>query len=103
MSEKRAIFQEVSDNEKPIASKSVGIIEKYSNEKVRNTIQLWLKTLFVLIVLIILVGGLTRLTDSGLSITEWKPITGALPPFSAESWATEFTKYKQIPLGFQFS
>ena len=97
MSEKRAIFQEVSENEKPIASISVGIIEKNSNEKIRNTIQLWLKTLFVLIVLIILVGGLTRLTDSGLSITEWKPITGALPPFSAESWAAEFNKYKQIP------
>ena len=90
MSKKRAIFQEVSDSVKPIASNSIGIIEKNSNEKIRNTIQLWLKTLFVLIVLIILVGGLTRLTDSGLSITEWKPITGALPPFSAESWATEF-------------
>ena len=97
MSKKRAIFQEVSDSEKPIASVSVGIIEKNSNEKIRNTIQLWLKTLFILIVLIILVGGLTRLTDSGLSITEWKPITGALPPFSAESWAAEFSKYQQIP------
>jgi len=97
MSKKRAIFQEVSDSVKPIASNSIGIIEKNSNEKIRNTIQLWLKTLFVLIVLIILVGGLTRLTDSGLSITEWKPITGALPPLSAESWATEFNKYKQIP------
>ena len=97
MSKKRAIFQEVSDSEKPIASNSVGIIEKNSNEKIKNTIQLWLKTLFFLIVLIILVGGLTRLTDSGLSITEWNPITGALPPFSAESWATEFNKYKQIP------
>ena len=97
MSKKRAIFQEVSDSVKPIASNSIGIIEKNSNEKIRNTIQLWLKTLFVLIVLIILVGGLTRLTDSGLSITEWKPITGALPPLSAESWASEFSKYKQIP------
>ena len=97
MSKKRAIFQEVSDSEKPIASNSVGIIEKNSNEKIRNTIQLWLKTLFVFIVLIISVGGLTRLTDSGLSITEWKPITGALPPFLAESWAAEFNKYKQIP------
>ena len=97
MSKKRAIFQEVSDSAKPIAGNSIGIIEKNSNEKIRNTIQLWLKTLFVLIVLIILVGGLTRLTDSGLSITEWKPITGALPPLSAESWATEFNKYKQIP------
>ena len=97
MSKKRAIFQEVSDSAKPTASNSIGIIDKNSNEKIRNTIQLWLKTLFVLIVLIILVGGLTRLTDSGLSITEWKPITGALPPLSAESWATEFNKYKQIP------
>ncbi len=97
MSKKRNIFQEVSDSEKPIASNSVGIIEKNSNEKIKNTIQLWLKTLFFLILLIILVGGLTRLTDSGLSITEWKPITGALPPFSAESWAAEFNKYKQIP------
>ena len=97
MSKKRAIFQEVSDSAKPIAGNSIGIIEKNSNEKIRNTIQLWLKTLFVLIVLIILVGGLTRLTDSGLSITEWKPITGALPPLSAESWGTEFNKYKQIP------
>ena len=97
MSKKRAIFQEVSDSKKPTAISSVGIIEKNSNEKIRNTTRLWLKTLFVLIVLIILVGGLTRLTDSGLSITEWKPITGALPPFSAESWAAEFNKYKQIP------
>ena len=56
-----------------------------------------MKTLFFLILLIILVGGLTRLTDSGLSITEWKPITGALPPLSAENWAAEFNKYKQIP------
>ena len=45
----------------------------------------------------ILVGGLTRLTDSGLSITEWRPITGALPPLSSENWLLEFEKYKQIP------
>jgi len=45
----------------------------------------------------ILVGGLTRLTDSGLSITEWKPITGVLPPLSSENWLLEFEKYKQIP------
>jgi len=97
MSKKRAIFQEFSDNEKPFVSDSVGIIEKSSNDIARSTAQIWLKALFLLIVLIILVGGLTRLTDSGLSITEWKPITGALPPLSAESWASEFSKYKQIP------
>ena len=44
-----------------------------------------------------MVGGLTRLTDSGLSITEWRPVTGALPPMSAEAWDVEFEKYKQIP------
>ena len=45
----------------------------------------------------IVVGGLTRLTDSGLSITEWRPVTGALPPMSAEAWDAEFEKYKAIP------
>ena len=97
MSKKRAIFQEFSDNEKPMSGNSVGLIEKGSSHKIKRITQLWLKSLFFLIVLIILVGGLTRLTDSGLSITEWKPITGALPPFSAESWSSEFDKYKKIP------
>lgn len=45
----------------------------------------------------IVLGGATRLTNSGLSITEWKPITGALPPLSHEAWLAEFEKYKQIP------
>jgi heme a synthase len=45
----------------------------------------------------IAVGGLTRLTDSGLSITEWRPVTGALPPMSAEAWDAEFQKYREIP------
>jgi heme a synthase len=45
----------------------------------------------------IAVGGLTRLTDSGLSITEWRPVTGALPPMSAEAWQAEFEKYREIP------
>jgi cytochrome c oxidase assembly protein subunit 15 len=45
----------------------------------------------------VVVGGATRLTDSGLSITEWKPVTGALPPLSVQGWAEEFAKYKTIP------
>ena len=45
----------------------------------------------------VVVGGITRLTESGLSITEWKPITGALPPLNEASWLSEFEKYKQIP------
>lgn len=51
----------------------------------------------LLVITMIVVGGATRLTNSGLSITEWKPITGALPPLTAADWASEFEKYKQIP------
>jgi cytochrome c oxidase assembly protein subunit 15 len=50
-----------------------------------------------LVALMVIVGGATRLTDSGLSITEWKPITGAIPPLSAGDWQAEFEKYRQIP------
>ena len=51
----------------------------------------------------VVVGGITRLTESGLSITEWKPITGALPPLNEASWLSEFEKYKQIPEYTQIS
>jgi cytochrome c oxidase assembly protein subunit 15 len=57
--------------------------------------------LFALVVLMIAVGGLTRLTDSGLSITEWRPLTGAIPPLSAADWQAEFELYQMIP-EFQF-
>ena len=63
----------------------------------RPAIRIWLMILFFLVVLMIFVGGLTRLTDSGLSITEWRPVTGAVPPLSAADWDAEFEKYKQIP------
>jgi cytochrome c oxidase assembly protein subunit 15 len=53
--------------------------------------------LFALVVVMIAVGGLTRLTDSGLSITEWAPISGAVPPLSQADWQAEFDAYKQIP------
>ena len=45
----------------------------------------------------VLVGGATRLTESGLSITEWQPVMGALPPLSEAQWLTEFHRYQQIP------
>ena len=57
----------------------------------------WLFSVAALVFLMIVVGGITRLTESGLSITEWKPITGALPPLSDADWQTEFLKYQQIP------
>jgi heme a synthase len=57
----------------------------------------WLFVCCALIFLIVVVGGITRLTLSGLSITEWKPVVGILPPLSAADWAAEFAKYKEVP------
>ncbi len=63
----------------------------------RRTITLWLVAVAALVVATLLVGGATRLTESGLSIVEWKPVTGTLPPLSQEAWQIEFEKYKTIP------
>jgi len=60
-------------------------------------ISLWLLVCIFLVAAMIALGGATRLTNSGLSITEWRPITGVLPPLSHEQWLQEFEKYKQIP------
>lgn len=57
----------------------------------------WLLIVAVMVVAIVTVGGITRLTESGLSITEWKPFLGALPPLSDADWEAEFELYKQIP------
>jgi cytochrome c oxidase assembly protein subunit 15 len=57
----------------------------------------WLLSLCGLIFVMVIVGGITRLTESGLSITEWKPITGAIPPPSEAHWQREFDLYRQIP------
>ncbi len=57
----------------------------------------WLAAVAALIVLMVVVGGITRLTESGLSITEWKPVTGILPPLTEAGWLAEFEKYKRIP------
>jgi len=57
----------------------------------------WLFVVMVLVVVMIALGGATRLTNSGLSITEWLPIRGAIPPLSNQAWLNEFDKYKQIP------
>ena len=52
----------------------------------------WLMFIAALVFAMVVVGGITRLTESGLSITEWKPITGALPPLNDADWASEFLK-----------
>ncbi len=96
MSDKRSIFEDVGEGtEKPSAPKG-GMIDA-GRRGARGAVRLWLMVLFALVVLMIAVGGLTRLTDSGLSITEWKPVTGALPPMDAAAWETEFEKYRAIP------
>ncbi|MEP0707172.1 MAG: COX15/CtaA family protein [Parvibaculum sp.] len=63
----------------------------------RRAIAWWLIGVAALVFIMVVVGGLTRLTESGLSITEWKPVTGALPPMSEQHWQDEFALYKQIP------
>jgi cytochrome c oxidase assembly protein subunit 15 len=60
-------------------------------------IRRWLWAVAALVFVMVIVGGATRLTGSGLSITEWKPITGALPPLSGAAWAEEFAKYRASP------
>src|SRR6202140_1572040 len=62
-----------------------------------RAIRWWLLSIPVLIAIMVLVGGATRLTESGLSIVEWKPVTGALPPLSQSEWEQAFAAYKLIP------
>jgi cytochrome c oxidase assembly protein subunit 15 len=62
-----------------------------------KALRLWLACLALLIVAMILIGGATRLTDSGLSITEWKPVTGVIPPLSDNAWHEAFDAYQKIP------
>ena len=63
----------------------------------RPIVRVWLYAVAALMVLTLVVGGATRLTESGLSIVEWKPVTGVIPPISQEAWQAEFGKYQQIP------
>ena len=60
-------------------------------------VRVWLFAVAALIFAMVLVGGATRLTESGLSITQWKPVTGVIPPLSDADWRDEFARYRQIP------
>ena len=62
-----------------------------------RAVRLWLFAVAAMVAAMVLVGGATRLTESGLSITEWQPVMGALPPLSEAQWLTEFHRYQQIP------
>lgn len=94
MAKTRAIFEEVG-SKAPEPPKGGGIDGR--GKGARRGIRAWLVVIFLLIVVMIAVGGLTRLTDSGLSITEWKPVTGAIPPLTDADWAAEFAKYQASP------
>ncbi|MBL9054091.1 MAG: COX15/CtaA family protein, partial [Tabrizicola sp.] len=96
MTAKRSIFEEVSGTDGQKASPGGGGIDARP-KGARGAIRLWLVALFLLVVAMIVVGGLTRLTDSGLSITEWNLVFGTLPPLSAADWAGEFAKYQASP------
>ena len=63
----------------------------------RPIVRAWLYAVAALMVLTLVVGGATRLTESGLSIVEWKPVAGVIPPLSQQAWQAEFGKYQQIP------
>ena len=63
----------------------------------RSGVRIWLIAMAALVFAMVLVGGATRLTESGLSITRWEPVTGVVPPLDAAQWRAEFDRYKQIP------
>jgi cytochrome c oxidase assembly protein subunit 15 len=68
-----------------------------SSSRDARAVGIWLVVWAMLCFAIVLVGGATRLTESGLSITEWKPVTGVVPPHTPAQWAAEFEKYRRIP------
>ncbi|GGF69262.1 heme A synthase [Paracoccus acridae] len=94
---KRPVFEEVSDptaTSRPVTT--TGMIDA-APRGARRAIRLWLMILFVMVLSMIVLGGATRLTGSGLSITEWAPVTGTIPPLNEADWQAEFEAYKQIP------
>jgi heme a synthase len=94
MTGQRSIFEEVGTAAKaaPVQTGAINGVRRG-----RTPVRRWLMVLFALVVAMIAVGGMTRLTDSGLSITEWRPVTGAVPPMTETDWTSEFTKYQATP------
>ena len=93
------VFEEIGPEEKASSDNGQvikpGILSRSKNNKLNKMIFFYLISLLTLVFLMILLGGLTRLTDSGLSITEWKPLTGVIPPLNVASWLNEFLKYSE--------
>ncbi|MER2507211.1 MAG: heme A synthase [Amaricoccus sp.] len=93
MTKTRSIFEEVGAEAPPPPAP----VPARRPPSARRAISVWLMVLFALVAVMIAVGGVTRLTDSGLSITEWRPVTGALPPMDDATWTAEFDKYRATP------
>ncbi|MEO8758774.1 MAG: COX15/CtaA family protein [Devosia sp.] len=72
-------------------------IANFSPADRMRPVRIWLYIVAQMVLAMVVVGGITRLTDSGLSITEWQPISGIIPPLSAADWVAEFNNYKKIP------
>jgi len=96
MAEKRNIFQDVGGQAPTQTNPRGGLIDA-GKTRARRGIRIWLHILLLLVASMIVLGGLTRLTDSGLSITEWKPVMGAVPPLNHAAWVGVFDKYQQTP------
>ncbi len=85
----RSVFEDVGND---VGAAALAPLQR--RDPARRAISLWLVLLAVLVAVMVLVGGATRLTDSGLSITEWAPVMGTLPPLSAADWDAAFVAYK---------
>lgn len=94
MAGKRSIFEEVGS---AAAVQPAGGMIAARAPGARGAIRAWLVLIFMMVAAMVLVGGLTRLTDSGLSITEWRPVMGALPPMNEADWADQFARYQASP------
>lgn len=92
MSKSRNIFEDVSQTAKPAATP--GGVSRDRGQGRRWT-RAFVMVLFTMVAIMIAIGGMTRLTDSGLSITEWAPISGAVPPLNEADWLSEFELYQQ--------
>lgn len=81
----------------PQVAQRAAVAPERAHASDQRAARLWLYFVAALVIAMIVVGGATRLTDSGLSITEWQPLLGAIPPLSEADWHEAFTKYQQIP------
>lgn len=86
-----AMFKQHANNNDPVLPLQA---MKWRNDS--SAVSIWLMIGVVMIMIQVLIGGFTRLTGSGLSITEWKPLLGAIPPMNDRDWNTAFDQYKQI-------